>query len=350
MNNIKISAYTKLRNGVSMGYPFVESITSMSHFADEIVVVDNGSTDGTKARLEELATEIDKIKLIHQDDVPDETQKRFGIVQDGEQKAFARSKCSGDVLFQFDCDEVIDETDSDKVINCCHYVAQANSDRAYCLPIVEYWGRSGKIRCDIPFFKPRISMNGKGITHGIPSSCRKVDIDGNIYSSTSDGCDYISADSFDGIPLDISFINVLFEKARSAYFAGAVDKNTFLNIAETFMLNSASMEIPLIHHYSWFNLNRKIKNYRDYWGKHWSSVFDDKQGEQNFFFEKSWSNVSEAEIKSLAKKLEDETAGWIFHKPIDFKLAKEYRYVYAEELGVKHPRIMRDWIGDAKNV
>ena len=35
-------------------------------------------------------------------------------------------------------------------------------------------------------------------------------------------------------------------------------------------------------------------------------------------FNKSWSDVSDDEIKELAQRLESEMGGWIFHKKIDW--------------------------------
>ena len=32
--------------------------------------------------------------------------------------------------------------------------------------------------------------------------------------------------------------------------------------------------MPCIHHYSWFDLNRKIRTYRDYSSQHWQSLYD----------------------------------------------------------------------------
>ena len=37
------------------------------------------------------------------------------------------------------------------------------------------------------------------------------------------------------------------------------------------------------------------------------------------FFDKSWKDVSESEIKELSKKLSSEMGGWVFHQKVNFR-------------------------------
>ena len=78
---------------------------------------------------------------------------------------------------------------------------------------------------------------------------------------------------------------------------------------------------PTLQLYSWIDIPRKIRTYRDYWSKHWQSLYDISQEdtpENNMFFDKAWSEVTENEIENLGKKLGDEMGGRIFHEKIDF--------------------------------
>jgi glycosyltransferase involved in cell wall biosynthesis len=50
------SLFTYLYNCISQGYPFVESLFNLTSLVDEIVIVDCGSTDGTRELLTQLAT------------------------------------------------------------------------------------------------------------------------------------------------------------------------------------------------------------------------------------------------------------------------------------------------------
>ena len=88
----KISGYTTTYN--AKNYPFVESITSMLGFCDELVIVDGCSDDGTYETLEKMAAEDDRIQLY---------QNEFDWQEpgiDGMQKAFARALCSHPFLWQ----------------------------------------------------------------------------------------------------------------------------------------------------------------------------------------------------------------------------------------------------------
>ena len=85
--------------------------------------------------------------------------------------------------------------------------------------------------------------------------------------------------------------------------------------------NQVISQLPGVQHYSWFNIKRKIRTYRDYWSKHWQSLYDITQedtAENNMFFDKAWVDVSEDELDAQAEKLASELGGWIFHKKVDF--------------------------------
>ena len=85
--------------------------------------------------------------------------------------------------------------------------------------------------------------------------------------------------------------------------------------------NSLIAQLPGVHHYSWFNMERKITTYKNYWQKHWESLYDIKQedtAENNMFFQKPWADVTDEEISGLAQRLTEEMGGWVFHAPVDF--------------------------------
>jgi hypothetical protein len=79
--------------------------------------------------------------------------------------------------------------------------------------------------------------------------------------------------------------------------------------------------LPSVRHYSWFDIARKIKTYREYWQKHWESLYNIEQkdtAENNMFFDKPWTKVTDEEIDVLAARLAKETGGHIFHTKIDW--------------------------------
>ena len=79
--------------------------------------------------------------------------------------------------------------------------------------------------------------------------------------------------------------------------------------------------LPTVYHYSWFDIERKITSYKTHWGKFWKSMYNletEDIPENNVCFDKSWSEVTEDDIKILAQRLEEEKGGHIFHQKVDW--------------------------------
>lgn len=307
-----ISGYTTTMNCITQDYPFVQSIMSMFGFCDEVVVVDGGSTDGTWETLQEMAEHNDRL-VIHQE-TRDWTSRRFAVF-DGQQKALARAICTGHFCWQQDSDEIVHKIDVDKIRNLAlNFPKEVD---LVALPVIEYWGSHEKVRMDVTPWKWRLSRNAPHITHGIPAQFRRFDEDGNVFSAPgSDGCDYIRSDNFSTIPF-ASFMSEEAEEARR-YALSTGDESVRLTYQTWFQ--SVIDAIPAIHHYSWLDMGRKIRTYKNYWTKHWLSLYNQAQtdtAENNMFFDKPWSDVTESEIDQLATRLANETGGWIFHKKLN---------------------------------
>ena len=234
---------------------------------------------------------------------------------DGDQKAEARKKCTSEYCWQQDADEVVHENDYKNVRNLL--VNFPKGIDLVSLPVIEYWGSDKKIRLDVNPWKWRLSKNLPNIPHGIPSELRKTDSEGNLYASPgTDGCDYVDSETFERIN-HASFYTQEVHNARIAAVAG--NQQALTQYQQWF--NSLIEQLPGVHHYSWFNMGRKIKTYKDYWQKHWESLYDIAQedtAENNMFFSRPWSEVSDEDIEKLAHELTEKMGGWIFHKPVDF--------------------------------
>ena len=101
-------------------------------------------------------------------------------------------------------------------------------------------------------------------------------------------------------------------------------------------------QYPGVHHYSWFDIERKIKTYRDYWSKHWQSLYDIEQKdipENNMFFDLPWSEVTEDQITDMATKLSKEMGGWVFHSKVDFNSPTPHVKIERD-----HPVAIKDWL------
>lgn len=305
---LSLSGYTTTYNCVSQKYPFEQCIRSMLGFCDEVVVVDGGSTDGTKEILSQLAQENSQLKIVARN--CDWSDSRFAVL-DGAQKAFARSHCTGDFCWQMDSDEIVHEDDYAKVRDLMTRFPRGVN--LVSLPVVEYWGSSEKVRMDITPWKWRMSRNIRSITHGIPVQFRKIDSEGKMYASEgTDGCDMINSRTGESIPF-IGFYTNEAHEARSMALTG----NKEALDAYTTWFQSVVDGLPSVHHFSWFDIERKIKTYKNYWGKHWQSLYDksvEDTAENNMFFDLPWKDVNDAKIEDLAEKLKNNCGGWIWHR------------------------------------
>jgi glycosyltransferase involved in cell wall biosynthesis len=326
-----ISGYTTTRNCLEQNYPYEQSIRSMLGFADQVVVVDGGSTDGTWEALEAWAAEEDRLHVYK---VPRDWSHPRHAVFDGAQKAEARKRCTSEYMWQMDCDEVVHEDDNQKIIDLCkNFPVHAD---LVSLPVIEYWGGPQKVRVDVNPWKWRLSRNRGYITHGIPIELRLYDSEGELYSALgTDGCDYVHTETGARIP-HASFYTAEVDSVRLAAMSGNTEA---LESYQEWFGNLIEM-LPGVHHYSWFDLARKIKTYKNYWQRHWESLYDISQedtADNNMFFGKPWHEVSERDIDELAKTLSEKMGGWVFHTRVDFEKPTPHL-----QLDRSQPALMRD--------
>lgn len=310
-----ISGYTTVRNANAMDYPWKATVNSMLGFCHEVVVVDGGSNDGTWEELQTMADLHEDGKLkVYQHSVSDD-HPSFAYETDGKLKATARSYCTGDFCWQMDADEIVHQDDYSKV----HQLLRAFP--IHCdivsLPVIEYWGGDEKVRMDINPWKWRLSRNTDTITQGIPIELRRFDDDGFPYAAQgTDTCDYIHSETGERLP-HIGFYN---EQAHGVRLAG-LSGNTDAVVAYQEWFQRAVDSLPSVHHYSWYNIPKKIKQYKMHWGSFWKSQYrleSEDTPENNVMFDKSWADVTDKDIDEMGVKLANELGGWIFHDKVDF--------------------------------
>ena len=107
---MKVSAFTFIKNGQILGYPFLESIQSILPIVDEFIINVGKSEDDTLALIKSISTP--KIRIIESN--WNENMHDRGYVY-GQQKMIAQFNCSGDWAFYIECDEVYHESDLDKI-------------------------------------------------------------------------------------------------------------------------------------------------------------------------------------------------------------------------------------------
>ena len=150
------------------------------------------------------------------------------------------------------------------------------------------------------------------ITHGIPADLRCFDEAGELYAAQgTDGCDYVRFDNYERITCH-TFYTQDVELARQAALNGDEQAKDQYGT----WLTTVCEHLPVVHHFSWWDIKRKILTYKYYWSRHWESLFNILQEdtvENNKFFNERWSDVTSDMINVRAKELEDGTGGWIFH-------------------------------------
>jgi glycosyltransferase involved in cell wall biosynthesis len=329
-----ISGYTTTYNCIEQGYPFEQSIKSMLAFCDEVCVVDGGSTDYTWEKLrnlqEDLVAPAERLKLFDCDEsrrayfnnkspiklkqvVRDWNHPRFAVF-DGLQKAEARAMCTKDFCWQMDSDEVVHEDDGKRIHDLCRALPKEADILA--LPVIEYWGGPDKIRLDIQPWKWRLSRNLPNITHGIPKELRLTDDAGNLYAAEgTDGCDMIDKETFERLP-HVSFYTPDIENVRRVAMLG----NPQAKQEYERWFNQVVHGLPSVFHYSWYNLPRKIRLYRDYWQNHWNALWNKDTSDtaaNNMMFDVPWSEVTDEMIEARATEMKHKLGGWIWHHKWD---------------------------------
>jgi glycosyltransferase involved in cell wall biosynthesis len=332
---ITVSGYTTTKNVIESEYPWRESVTSLLGFCDEVVVVDGGSDDGTWEELVEWSQKESKLKI--KQIKRDWSSERFALF-DFQQKAEARKLCTSDWCWQMDIDEIVHEDDYDKVRGLIRNLPK--NSKVVCLPVIDFWGNNDKVRLDVHPWKWRLSKNDPEITHDIPKPHRAFDEQGRLYSLGSDGCDYVHKDTFEYIP-NINFYTSKVDAFRQHLLNNEDFRNDNLTTYVKF-INENMKNLPSVYHYSWFDIKRKIHNYRDFWSKFHASLYNRKvedNAENNKFFNKPWSEVSEKEIVNMAEKLNNEMGGWIFHSRVDFSRPTPWYFIEKD-----HPLVIKDWL------
>ena len=107
---MKVSAFTFIKNGQILGYPFMQSIQSVLPIVDEFIINVGKSEDDTLKLINSINSS--KIRLIQSQWNSNMRDKGFVY---GQQKMIAQYNCTGDWAFYVEGDEVYHEKDLMKI-------------------------------------------------------------------------------------------------------------------------------------------------------------------------------------------------------------------------------------------
>ena len=107
---MKVSAFTFIKNGEILGYPFIQSIQSILPIVDEFIINVGESEDDTLELVKSIRNS--KIRII--ESKWNEAMRDRGYVY-GQQKMIAQYNCKGDWAFYIEGDEIYHEKDLFKI-------------------------------------------------------------------------------------------------------------------------------------------------------------------------------------------------------------------------------------------
>lgn len=140
LKKMKISAFTFIKNGQILGYPFLESIKSILPIVDEFIVNVGESEDETLDMIYSIKDK--KIRIIESkwnDNMHDR-----GYVY-GQQKMIAQYNCTGDWAFYIEGDEVYHEKDLKKIKKSMHTHLNDSNVEALVFDFSHFYGNAKSV-------------------------------------------------------------------------------------------------------------------------------------------------------------------------------------------------------------
>jgi hypothetical protein len=132
---MRITGFTYVRNGLMMGYPFLESIQSVLDIVDEFVVVLGDSTDGSDEAIGNLGSS--KIRIVHS--VWDMNLKTGGKLF-AQQSNLGLAEMNGDWVIHIQADEVLHENDLPKLLDYINKYDQDHRVEGLLFPFLNFRG------------------------------------------------------------------------------------------------------------------------------------------------------------------------------------------------------------------
>lgn len=150
---MKISGFTFLRNAKLLGYPFIESISSILPLVDEFIVNVGQSEDDTLSEIETLQKQHPKIKILTSQWC--EKMQAKGYVY-GQQKMIAQFQCRGDWAFYLEADEVLHQDDLPKIKEAMEKYLHDDEVEALAFAYRHFYGNAHTIASSPAWYRSEV--------------------------------------------------------------------------------------------------------------------------------------------------------------------------------------------------
>tara|TARA_B100000787_G_scaffold169318_1_gene160183 strand:- start:107 stop:964 length:858 start_codon:yes stop_codon:yes gene_type:complete len=137
---MKVSAFTFIKNGQILGYPFLQSILSILPIVDEFIINVGDSEDDTLRMIQTIKDK--KIRII--ESKWNDSMRDRGYVY-GQQKMIAQYNCTGDWAFYIEADEIYHETDLEKIRKSMEIYLDDSNVEALVFDFKHFYGNANSI-------------------------------------------------------------------------------------------------------------------------------------------------------------------------------------------------------------
>jgi len=134
---MKVSAFTFIKNGQILGYPFIQSIQSVLPIVDEFVINVGESDDDTLRLIESIHSP--KIRILQSK--WNQNMKDRGYIY-GQQKMIAQFNCLGDWAFYIEGDEIYHENDLSKIKAAMNHNLKDSNVEALAFDFFHFYGNA----------------------------------------------------------------------------------------------------------------------------------------------------------------------------------------------------------------
>ena len=171
---MKVSAFTFIKNGQILGYPFIQSIQSVLPIVDEFVVNVGESEDNTLALIESINNS--KIRIIKSK--WNDQMKDKGYVY-GQQKMIAHFNCCFDWAFYVEGDEIYHENDLNKIKSAMEVNIADKNVEALALNFLHFYGNANSYLDSPGWYRSEARIIRNSIRTYSPDGLFWVVLDGN---------------------------------------------------------------------------------------------------------------------------------------------------------------------------